>query len=189
MPAAVAFPSARNSWDIPALSDEADWGIKLLSGVLLSSQGGRMQQSPQTKTLSEPCECVMEGVVSPVIEVPLWRDALLHAGQILRRSTRRWYAGRFEDGEEHAAEDQQKSSTTKHTKPHSRPPRQSQERSSDSSEAADAQTPSRTRGGRCLPRGTEVVGVWCALCEWGLVLRARGQKSVFRKGVFCFAAV
>ena len=131
VPAAVAIPSAQNSWNIPALWDEADWAVKLLNGVFLSSQGGRMQQSPQANTLSEPCECVMEEVVSPVIEVPLWRDALLHAGQRFRRSTRRWYAGRFEDGEEHAAEDQPKSSATKHTKARSRHPQQSQERSSD----------------------------------------------------------
>lgn len=108
---------------------------ELRAVVLARSQDAA---KPQTKTLGEPCETVIEEVISPVIEVPLWGYALLHAGQISRLSTRRWYARRFEDCEEHAAEDQQKSSTSNHTKGHSSRPQPSQERGGHSSEAAAA---------------------------------------------------
>lgn len=83
----------------------------------------------------------MEEVVSAVIEVPLWKGALLHAGQRLVGSTSSWYAEIFEDGEEHAAKgDGQKSSLSKHMQALNRHPPRSQESSSDRSETAHAQT-------------------------------------------------
>ena len=42
-------------------------------------------------TQREPCECVMEELVSPVVKIPLCcRDVPLHGVQRFRRSTRRW---------------------------------------------------------------------------------------------------
>ena len=46
----------------------------------------------------------LEELVSPVVKIPLCcRDVPRHGVQRFRRSTRRWYAVRSEEGEEHAA--------------------------------------------------------------------------------------
>ena len=64
-------------------------------------------------THREPCECVLEELVSPVLKIPLrCREVPLHGAQRFRRSTRRWYAVRFEEGEEHAAAEKEQGPRT-----------------------------------------------------------------------------
>ena len=139
-----------------------------------------MQQSTQTKTLSEPCEGLMEEVVSPVIEVPLRRDAMLHAAQRFDHSSSSWYAGRFEEGEEHAAEeDELESISSKHTQASSRHPQQSQEMS-----RAARLHPRKIRAKRC--EGGDVSHGGQARCEVGGVLyrRAFFFRGRLKFGVF-----
>ena len=78
----------------------------------------------------EPCEYVLEELVSPVVKIPLCcRDVPLHGVQRFRRSTRRWYAVRFEKGEEHAAAEKEEPRTNEEA--HSRHPQHSAEMSCD----------------------------------------------------------
>ena len=81
-------------------------------------------------TQRKPCECVLEELVSPVVKIPLCcRDVPLHGVQRFRRSTRRWYAVRFEEGEEHAAAEKEEPRTNEEA--HSRHPQHSAEMSCD----------------------------------------------------------
>ena len=80
-------------------------------------------------TQREPCECVLEELVSPVVKISLCcRDVLLHGVQRFRRSTRRWYAVRFEEGEENAAAEEKEEPRTSE-EAHSRHPQPAAEMS------------------------------------------------------------
>ena len=75
----------------------------------------------------EPRACVLEELVSPV-KIPLCcRDVPLHGVQRFRRSTRRWYAVKFEEGEEHAAAEKEEPRTSEEA--HSRHPQHAAEMS------------------------------------------------------------
>ena len=83
-------------------------------------------------TQREPCECVSEELVSPVVKIPLCcRDVPLHGVCVQRfcRSTRRWYVVRFEEGEEHAATGKEEPRTSEEA--HSRHPQPAAEMSCD----------------------------------------------------------
>ena len=55
----------------------------------------------------------LEELVSPVVKIPLCcRDVPRHGVQRFRRSTRRWYAVRFEEGEKHAAAEKEEPRTS-----------------------------------------------------------------------------
>ena len=81
-------------------------------------------------TQREPCKCVLEELVSPVVKIPLCcRYVPMNGVQRLRRSTSRWYAVRFEEGEEHAAAENEEPRTSKEA--HSRHPQHAAEMSCD----------------------------------------------------------
>ena len=81
-------------------------------------------------THREPCECVLEELVSPVVKIPLCcRDVPLHGVLRFRRSTRRWYAVRCEEGKKHAAAEKKEPRTSKEV--HGRHPQHAAEMSFD----------------------------------------------------------
>ena len=90
-------------------------------------------------TQRERCECVLEELVPPVVKIPLCcKDVPLHGVQRFRRSTRRWYAVRFEESEEDAAAEKEGPRTSEEV--YSRHPQHAAEMSCDrrTSERKDA---------------------------------------------------
>ena len=109
--------------------------------------------------------------------------------QRFRRSTRRWYAVRFEEGEEHAAAEKEEPRTSKEA--HSRHPqhaaemrsyrnhrekvcssrtegrsrrrKQTRQTTRAGSNSRGAKVRAQCRGARCIRRGIEIEGVRCAL--------------------------
>ena len=143
-------------------------------------------------TQRQPCERGSEELVSPVVKIPLCcRDVPLHGVcvQTFHRSPRRWYAVRFEEGEEHAAAEKEEPRTSEEA--HSRHPHHAAEMSCDKtqrekvcssrtegrsrrrtqtrqttragSNSKGAKVPVQRRGERCIRRGIEIEGVRCAL--------------------------
>ena len=109
--------------------------------------------------------------------------------QTFRRSTRRWYAVRFGEGEEHADDEKEEPRTSEEA--HSRHPQHAAEMSCDRSQrekvcssrtegrsrrrtqtrqttragpnSRGVKVPAQRRGARCIRRGVEIEGVRCAL--------------------------
>ena len=107
--------------------------------------------------------------------------------QTFRRSTRRWYAVRFEEGEEHAAAEKEEPRTSgeahsryaqhaaelscdrnqreevcsSRTEGRSRRRTQTRQTTRAGSNSRGAKVPAQRRGARCIRRGMEIEGVRC----------------------------
>ena len=129
-------------------------------------------------TQREPCECSWSPQSSRYRSA-VWTFRCMVCVQRVRRSTRRWYAVRFEEGEEHAAAEKEEPRTSEEahsrhaqhaaemscsrTEGRSRRRTQTRQTTRAGSNDRSAKVPAQHRGVRCIRRGIEIEGVRCAL--------------------------
>ena len=116
--------------------------------------------------------CIFEEMASPV-KMPLCcRDVPLHGAQRFRRSTRRWYAVRFEEGEEHADAEKEEPSTSEEA--HSRHPQHAAEMICNKKTSARKYTAAELKGAvaaarrHCRPGHNEVNFCCCYRLDYRL---------------------